>query len=81
MEETLRREIRYLDKLIDELAKGKATEKILRGVNWLAVTHNPEPLKELTQEIIDLFRHVLRLHLSTKRDWRKRHTQTVFTAR
>ena len=27
----LMREIRYLDKLIDELAKGKAMEKILRG--------------------------------------------------
>lgn len=26
------REIRYLDKLVDELAKGKAMEKILRGV-------------------------------------------------
>ncbi|MBI5770436.1 MAG: DUF2200 domain-containing protein [Verrucomicrobia bacterium] len=25
------REIRYLDKLVDELAKGKALEKILRG--------------------------------------------------
>jgi hypothetical protein len=25
------REVRYLDKLIDELAKGKAMEKILRG--------------------------------------------------
>ena len=25
------REIRYLDKLVDELAKGKAMEKILRG--------------------------------------------------
>lgn len=25
------REIRYLDKLIDELAKGKAMEKVLRG--------------------------------------------------
>jgi hypothetical protein len=25
------REIRYLDKLIDELAKGKAMEKILRA--------------------------------------------------
>ena len=25
------REIRYLDKMIDELAKGKAMEKILRG--------------------------------------------------
>ena len=28
--EPLQREIRYLDKLIDELAKGKAMEKILR---------------------------------------------------
>jgi len=25
------REIRYLDKVIDELAKGKAMEKVLRG--------------------------------------------------
>jgi hypothetical protein len=30
IEDTLMREIRYLDKLIDELAKGKAMEKILR---------------------------------------------------
>ena len=29
--EPLMREIRYLDKLIDELAKGKAMAKILRG--------------------------------------------------
>jgi hypothetical protein len=29
--EPLMREIRYLDKLFDELAKGKAMEKILRG--------------------------------------------------
>ncbi len=28
--EPLMREIRYLDKLIDELARGKAMEKILR---------------------------------------------------
>jgi hypothetical protein len=28
--EPVMREIRYLDKLIDELAKGKAREKILR---------------------------------------------------
>ncbi|MBN8247542.1 MAG: DUF2200 family protein, partial [Verrucomicrobia bacterium] len=27
----LMREIRYLDKLVDELAKGKAMEKILRS--------------------------------------------------
>lgn len=31
VEEPLMREIRYLDKLIDELAKGKAMDKILRG--------------------------------------------------
>ena len=30
IEDPLMREIRYLDKLIDELAKGKATDKILR---------------------------------------------------
>ena len=30
IEEPLKRDIRYLDKLIDELAKGKAMEKILR---------------------------------------------------
>ena len=31
IEEPLMREIRYLDKLIDELARGKAMAKILRG--------------------------------------------------
>jgi hypothetical protein len=31
VEEPLMREIRYLDKLIDELARGRAMEKILRG--------------------------------------------------
>ncbi|MEA3318560.1 MAG: DUF2200 domain-containing protein [Bacillota bacterium] len=31
IEETTMREIRYLDKLIDELAKGKAMAKILRA--------------------------------------------------
>lgn len=31
IEEPLIREIRYLDKLIDELARGKAMEKILRA--------------------------------------------------
>lgn len=30
VEEPLMRELRYMDKLIDELAKGKAMEKILR---------------------------------------------------
>jgi len=33
IEEPIMREIRYLDKLIDELAKGKAMAKILRGQN------------------------------------------------
>ncbi len=32
IEDPLMREIRYLDKLIDELAKGKAMDKILRTV-------------------------------------------------
>ncbi len=31
IKEPLMREVRYLDKLIDELARGKAMEKILRG--------------------------------------------------
>jgi hypothetical protein len=31
VEESTMREIRYLDKLVDELAKGKAMEKILRA--------------------------------------------------
>jgi hypothetical protein len=31
IQEPTMREIRYLDKLVDELAKGKALEKILRG--------------------------------------------------
>ena len=31
VEEPLMREMRYLDKMVDELAKGKAMEKIFRG--------------------------------------------------
>jgi hypothetical protein len=31
IEDPLQREIRYIDKLVDELANGKAMEKILRG--------------------------------------------------
>lgn len=31
IEEPTMREIRYLDKLVDELAKGRAMEKVLRG--------------------------------------------------
>jgi hypothetical protein len=31
IEDPLMRELRYMDKLIDELAKGKAMAKILRG--------------------------------------------------
>ena len=33
IEDPLMRKIRYLDKLVDELAKGKAMEKILRSSN------------------------------------------------
>lgn len=33
IEEPLMQEIRYLDKLVDELAKGKAMEKILRSAS------------------------------------------------
>ena len=32
IEEPIMREIRYLDKLVDELAKGKAMDKILRAI-------------------------------------------------
>ncbi len=31
IEDPIMREVRYLDKLVDELARGKAMEKILRG--------------------------------------------------
>lgn len=31
IEEPLMQQVRYLDKLVDELAKGKAMEKVLRG--------------------------------------------------
>ena len=32
IEDTLTRQVRYLDKLVDELAKGRKMEKILRGL-------------------------------------------------
>lgn len=32
IENTLTRQVRYLDKLVDELAKGRKLEKILRGI-------------------------------------------------
>ncbi|MDX2234563.1 MAG: DUF2200 domain-containing protein [Hyphomonadaceae bacterium] len=41
VEEPLMREIRYLDKLIDELARGKAMAKILRA----APPERPDPLQ------------------------------------
>ena len=31
IEDTLTQQVRYLDKLVDELAKGRKMEKILRG--------------------------------------------------
>lgn len=34
IQEPLMQEIRYLDKLVDDLAKGKPMEKILRGNTW-----------------------------------------------
>jgi len=37
--EPLLREVRYLDKLVDELAKGKPLEKILRGINCADAAH------------------------------------------
>jgi hypothetical protein len=36
IEEPLMRELRYMDKLIDELAKGRKMEKIFAGVGFLA---------------------------------------------
>ncbi|MEO8684243.1 MAG: DUF2200 domain-containing protein [Devosia sp.] len=39
IEEPTMREIRYLDKLIDELAKGKAMEKILRSAGAAPAGH------------------------------------------
>ncbi len=36
IEQPLMREVRYMDKLIDELAKGKAMEKILRSTDLLS---------------------------------------------
>ncbi|MDB5528520.1 MAG: hypothetical protein JWR51_1623 [Devosia sp.] len=43
IEEPLMREIRYMDKLVDELAKGKAMEKILRTQKLSATTQAPVP--------------------------------------
>jgi hypothetical protein len=43
IEEPLMREIRYMDKLVDELAKGKAMAKILRTQKLSATTQAPVP--------------------------------------
>ncbi|MBQ7335062.1 MAG: DUF2200 domain-containing protein [Clostridia bacterium] len=43
VEEPLMREIRYLDKLVDELAKGKPMEKILRGKLCQTTKTKPAP--------------------------------------
>ena len=32
IDDPLMQQIRYLDKLVDELAKGRALEKVLRGI-------------------------------------------------
>ena len=41
IQEPTMREIRYLDKLVDELAKGKAMEKILRPNRGVAANRRP----------------------------------------
>ena len=38
IEDPLMQQIRYLDKLVDELAKGKALEKVLRTPREIAIT-------------------------------------------
>jgi hypothetical protein len=43
IEEPTMREIRYLDKLIDELAKGKSMDKILRGASPVAAQRHVRP--------------------------------------
>jgi hypothetical protein len=45
VEDPLMRRIRYLDKLVDELAKGRPMDKILRGGPSMA---QPVPLRSLT---------------------------------
>ncbi len=43
----LMQEIRYLDKLIDELAKGRPMEKILRQEPGLPLSHEPQPWRKI----------------------------------
>ena len=43
IEEPTMREIRYLDKLVDELAKGKPMAKILRTQKLSATAQSPDP--------------------------------------
>lgn len=54
IEEPLMQEIRYLDKLVDELAKGKTMEKILRKQDVIYIV----PINEIyCSDISLLFRH------------------------
>jgi hypothetical protein len=44
IENPLTQQVRYLDKLVDELAKGRKMEKILRGSEGIVNLHETEPL-------------------------------------
>lgn len=50
IEEPLMQEIRYLDKLIDELAKGKPTDKILRSGQEHSVKEKPKTIEEYIKQ-------------------------------
>jgi hypothetical protein len=43
VKDPLMRKIRDLDKLVDDLIKGKALDKILRGLNLLPQRRSPPP--------------------------------------
>lgn len=50
IEEPLMQEIRYLDKLIDELAKGKSMDKILRSGQEHSVKEKPKTIEEYIKQ-------------------------------
>lgn len=47
IEDSIMREIRYLDKLVDELAKGRPMEKILRQVEAISVGSTTKAITEV----------------------------------
>lgn len=82
--EPLMQEIRYLDKLIDELAKGKAMEKILRDGSEVPSTieeyirQQPEEAQSYLNQIHDTVRSALpdavqKLSWSMPTYWKKRN--------